>query len=95
MQIGVDDQIPVLTYCLIKSRPWGIITDMNFMKLYIGNKKNKMEDNQLSQLFTICDFIEQSRFSSFYNVNENEYYEKSKIASKEALEYMNQFEEIP
>ena len=95
VQIGVDDQIPVLTYCLIKSRPWGIITDMNFMKLYIGNKKNKMEDNQLSQLFTICDFIEQSQFSSFYNVNENEYYEKSKIASKEALEYMNQFEEIP
>ena len=90
--IGVDDQIPLLTYCFIKSRPWGIFTDMNFMKLYIGNKKNKNEDNQLSQLFSICDFIEHSDFNSFYNVNKNEYEEKSKNSFKEAFEYMNQFD---
>ena len=92
MPIGVDDQIPLLTYCFIKSRPWGIFTDMNFMKLYIGNKKNKNEDNQLSQLFSICDFIEHSEFNSFYNVNKNEYEEKSKNSFKEAFEYMNQFD---
>ena len=90
--IGVDDQIPLLTYYFIKSRPWGIFTDMNFMKLYIGNKKNKNEDNQLSQLFSICDFIEHSEFNSFYNVNKNEYEEKSKNSFKEAFEYMNQFD---
>ena len=92
--IGVDDQIPLLTYCFIKSRPWGIFTDINFMKLYLGDKKNRIEDNQLSQLFMICDLIKQSKFSSFRNVNEKEFYEKSNIAFKETLEYINQFDNI-
>ena len=67
---GVDDQIPLLLYCFIKSRPWRIYTDSHFMKLYIGNKKNKAEDNHLSQLLTICDLIKQARYSSFNNIEE-------------------------
>ena len=91
--VGVDDQMPLLSYCFIKSRPWGIYTDINFMKLYIGNRKNKVEGNQLTQLFTICDFIEQAKFSSFNNVSENEFKEKGEIALKESSEFMNQFDE--
>ena len=63
------------------------------MKLYIGNRKNKVEGNQLTQLFTICDFIEQAKFSSFNNVSENEFKEKGEITLKESSEFMNQFDE--
>ena len=42
-QFGVDDQIPLLTYCFIKSKPTMIYTDCKFMQLYIGDKKNKGE----------------------------------------------------
>ena len=89
--IGVDDQMPLLIYCFIKSRPWGIFTDCNFMKLYIGNKKNKSEDNELSQLSSICDFIEQSKYDSFINVTEAEFNEKGGISIKESTDYINQF----
>ena len=92
--IGVDDQMPLLTFCFIKVRPWGILTDCNFMKLYIGNKKNKTEDNQLSQLFGICDFIEHITFSSLNNVKESDFKEKGEICIKESFEYMSQFDNI-
>ena len=89
--IGVDDQMPLLIYCFIKSRPWGIFTDCNFMKLYIGNKKNKAEDNELSQLSSICDFIEQSKYNSFINVTESEFNEKGGISINENRDYINQY----
>ena len=92
--IGVDDQMPLLIYCFIKSRPWKIFTDTNFMKLYIGNKKNKIEDNELSQLLTICDIIRQAKYSTFNNINEIDYHEKSSIAIKEAAEFLSDFEDI-
>ena len=73
-KIGVDDQIPILAYCFIKAKPKRIFTDCKFMELYIGNKKNKGEDNQLTQLRTVCDFIKQindvinSIFSFYFNI---------------------------
>ena len=87
--IGVDDQMPLLTYCFIKARPWGIFTDSYLMKLYIGNKKNKNEDNELSQLLSICDFIIKANAKSFNGVSEIEFNEKSVASHKEAEEYIN------
>ena len=91
VSIGLDDQIPLLTYCFIKSKPWGIYTDCSFMQLYIGNKKNKSEDNQLTQLLSNIDFIKKVKYSSLYNVSESEYNEKGETSLKELDEYMNQF----
>ena len=87
--IGVDDQMPLLTYCFIKARPWGIFNDSYLMKLYIGNKKNKNEDNELSQLLSICDFIIKANAKSFNGVSEIEFNEKSVASHKEAEEYIN------
>ena len=91
VSIGVDDQIPLLNYCFIKTKPWGIFTDCSFMQLYIGNKKNKIEDNQLTQLLTSIDFIKKVDYNSLYNVSESEYDEKGEISFKELKEYMMQF----
>ena len=91
VSIGVDDQIFLLTYCFIKSKSWGIYTDCSFMQLYIGNKKNKSEDSQLTQLFSIIDFIKKVKYDSLYNVSESEYKEKGEASLKELDEYMNQF----
>ena len=91
---GVDDQIPLLLYCFIKSRPWRIYTDSHFMKLYIGNKKNKAEDNHLSQLLTICDLIKQARYSSFNNIEEKEFHKNSEASYNENTEYMSVFFDV-
>ena len=77
---GVDDQMPLLTYCLIKARPRMLYTDCKFMELYIGDKKNKGEGNYLTQIKTICDFIRHVSAKSLYNVDEEEYNKKCQIA---------------
>ena len=93
-QFGVDDQLPLLTYCFIKARPWKIFTDSNFMKLYIGTKKNKAQDNQLSQLLSICDIVKLAEYTSFNNVKLKEFHDKSDIAFNEAAEYMSELLDI-
>ena len=85
-KIGVDDQIPLLTYCFIKARPEMIYTDCKFMDLYIGEKKNKGEDNQLAQMTTICDFIKSVSAKSFFNIDEEEYNKKCQNAFQEYME---------
>ena len=79
-KVGVDDQMPVLTYCFIKTKPIKIYTNLKFMELYIGEKKNKGEDNQLAQMLSICDFIKKVNSKSFFNVDEKEFNEKSQVA---------------
>ena len=85
-KVGVDDQIPLLTYCFIKTRPIMIYTDCKFMQLYIGDKKNKGEDNQLTQMITICDFINASKAQSFFNVDEEEFNRKSQDSFAEYMD---------
>ena len=75
-KFGVDDQIPLLTYCLIKARPLKLYTDCKFMELYIGEKKNKGEGNYLTQMKTICDYIKGISAKSLYNIDEEEFNRK-------------------
>ena len=91
MDIGIDDQMPLIIYCFIKCKPWGIYTDCNFMQLYIGNKKNQMEGSQLAELLTCCDFIINANYTSFYDISDSEYIRKGEISLKELNEYMIQF----
>jgi hypothetical protein len=79
-KVGVDDQMPVLTYCFIKTRPIKIYTNLKFMELYIGEKKNKGEDNQLAQMISICDFIAKANSNSFFNVDEQEFNERNQVS---------------
>ena len=77
--IGVDDQMPLLNYVFVKTKPVGIFTNCKFLELYIGQKKNKGEDNQLSQLLSICEFVKNINAKSLFNVNDTEFDEKNKI----------------
>ena len=70
---GVDDQMPILNYALIKARPLRIFSNCKFMELYIGKKKNKKEDNELIQLLSLCDFIYNMSYSQLLNVTKEEY----------------------
>ena len=70
---GVDDQMPILNYALIKARPLRIFSNCKFMELYIGKMKNKKEDNELIQLLSLCDFICNISYSKLLNVTKEEY----------------------
>ena len=89
-ETGVDDIVPLLSFCIIKCKPLGIFTNCKFMELYIGNKKNAMEGNQLAQILTSCDFIKNVNFNSFYDITETEYIENSRMSLVESREYLVQ-----
>ena len=39
--VGVDDQMPLLNYAIIKTQPLRIYSNAKFMELYIGNEREK------------------------------------------------------
>jgi hypothetical protein len=75
--IGVDDQLPILNYAFIKAKSQKIYSDCKFMKLFIGDKKNKEEGNELAQLEGVCLFIQNISSKDLYDVSD-EVFEKNR-----------------
>ena len=71
--IGVDDQLPILNYAFIKAHPFPMYTNCKYMELFLGSKKYKLEGNYLTQLFTICKFIENLSAKDLFDVSEEKF----------------------
>ena len=52
--VGVDDMFPILNYSFIKAKPSRMSSNCKYMDLFIGERKNKEEGNQLAQLIAMC-----------------------------------------
>jgi hypothetical protein len=68
--LGVDDQLPILNYALIKAHPLNISTNYQFMSVFSGSKRNKLEGWQLCQLESICESINNMRYDYLYDMTE-------------------------
>ena len=82
MMTGVDDQMPILNYALIKAHPLRIYSNCKYMELFLGERKNKKEDSELIQLLSLCDFICNMSYSKLINVSKEEYNNKCLEAAK-------------
>ena len=82
---GTDDSLPILNYVFIKARPLCMYSNCKFMKLFIGEKKNKAEDHQLTQLIGICIQICNISVDSFIDVSEEDYNKNCFLASQEEI----------
>ena len=71
--LGVDDQMPILIYSLVKAQPMRIYSICKFMELYIGDLKSKNEGNQLTQLLGICERVIEINYDFLINVTEDEF----------------------
>ena len=78
---GVDDHLPILNFGLVKTQQLRIFSNGKYMKLYIGDKKSKLEGNQLTQLLSACEFIANIKYSDLNEVTEEEYIEKCNKAT--------------
>ena len=78
---GVDDQMPILNYAFVKAQPLRMFSNAKFMELYIGEKKNKFEGSQLTQLLGICDFIAKIKYSQLIDVTSEEFIKKCNEAT--------------
>ena len=79
---GVDEQMPILNYALIKASPSRIYSNCKFMELFIGDRKNKKEDSELTQFLSLCDYIYNISYSNLINVTKEEYELKCNKYSK-------------
>ena len=82
LMTGVDDQMPILNYALIKARPLRIYSNCKFMELFLGERRNKKEDSELIQLLSLCDYICNMSYSKLINVTKEEYITKCNEAAK-------------
>ena len=73
---GVDDEIPILNYSLVRACPQKIYSNCKFMELYIGDLKSKREGNQLTQLLIVCERTCEISNDSLINVTKEEYDKK-------------------
>ena len=80
INIGVDNQMPLLNYIFIKAKPKNIFTNCEFMELYIGDKIRKKEGNYLIQLKTIRDFTLNLNHNKLLNITFEEFNKNCEIA---------------
>ena len=83
-EIGVDDQMPILNYTLIKAQPKWIFSICKFMEIYLGDLKKKREDNQLMQLRGICENMIIVNNESLNDVTEEEFQRKSEDSLRDS-----------
>ena len=82
---GADDEINLLNFAFIKSKPKNIYTNCRYMNLFLGKKKNQIEGNLLTKLLLLCKTMENFSFKDLYDINETEYIENYDLAEKELL----------
>ena len=80
--VGVDDQIPILNYALIKAQTLRMNSNVRFMELYIGEGERKREGAQLTQNKGICKLIPKIKNYDLIDVSEEEFINKCKEAKK-------------
>jgi len=88
--VGVDDQMPLLNYAIIKTQPLRIYSNAKFMELYIGDRKSKSEGNQLTQLLSICEHIIKIDHSQLIDVSLEEFKEKCNASANHCPDNRNE-----
>ena len=70
---GIDDELPIINYSIVKSCESRLNSNVIFMKLYIGEKKNKLEGSQLVELFSASNFIANLKYTDLIGVSHDEF----------------------
>ena len=82
---GIDGEIQILNYALIKAKPKNINSNCEFMRLFLGNRKGKREDIHLTQISVLSSQIAKLNYSNFINITEEEFNEKCKMNISQLL----------
>ena len=71
--IGVDDQLPVLSYYFIKAKMNKFLSNLKFVQLYRNSLNEKGNEIQLVQLFAICNLIMNIKYENLIGVTKEEF----------------------
>lgn len=89
-KMGVDDQLPILSYSCVKAHPFRLYSNAKFVELYIVNKNGK-ENNQLSHILGICNLIPTIKHSDLIGVTEEEFKKKCNEATEKDTKIGQEF----
>ena len=59
-KFDLDTQVQILSYVLVKAQPTNIYTNYCYMDLFIGDKNQKIESQNLLELKVVCDHLMQT-----------------------------------
>ena len=72
-KFGIDDQMKILNYILIKAKPSRMYANCQFMELFIGNKNEGIEGQNLAELKAICEHVSYFSEKELIGVTEEEF----------------------
>jgi len=72
---GIDGELPILDYSLIKIMPQRIRTNCEYIKLFLGDKYGRIEYNHLTQIICISNHLSTIKYSDYNNITEEEFNE--------------------
>ena len=75
-EVGLDDEISILSYAMIKVQPLILDSNVKFMKLYCKIGDFMAEGNKLEQLAAVIDFITNIKYNNLSGVSAEEFIEK-------------------
>jgi hypothetical protein len=78
---GADDNVNILLYIFIKIQPKMIKTDIDYINLFFKDGLG-LEDQQLSQLITVCNILGDFKAKYLIGVSEDEYVKNCNLALK-------------
>ena len=74
-EVGLDDEISILSYAMIKVQPSILDSNVKFMKLYCKIGDFMSEGNKLEQLAAVIDFITNIKYNNLSGVSPEEFIE--------------------
>ena len=70
---GADDELPLLNYSFIKSKPENIYSNCRYTELFLGNKPYGIEGSQLTKMLGICEKMKNLSYEDLFNLNQSDY----------------------
>ena len=72
-EIGLEDEISILSYAMIRIQPLILDSNLKFMKLYCKVGGIIQEGNKLEQLAAVIDFIMNLKYNNLWGVTQEEF----------------------
>ena len=73
MALGVDDQMPILSYCFVKAQLNRIFSNLKFIQIYRNSLIEKGNENFLIQLIAVCSFFKNISYKNYNDISEEEF----------------------
>ena len=84
-EVGLDEEMTLLLYILIRSRLQKIYSNCKYTELFIDKNKEILENSQLYKIILTCRKMEDIKIEDFYNINISDYYKNCDLAQQGIL----------